>query len=244
MGERSLRIYLLGRFEVRLGERLIIDDSWRPTPSSVLKLLALHPGGGHRCRVATILWPDRDGPAAAAALRKALYHLATAVTDNGLATLVSVRGSTLSLPSGTWTDVDEFRCRAAVARARGDGADLYEGALSLYEGELLPADVHLPWTEPRRQQLQELRCALLAEVSRLYEAAGRFDLAEERLYQVLECDSLDEDAHRGLMRLYLRSGHRERAVRQYERLRHRMREELDVEPSLETQALWQAVRET
>ena len=50
-------------------------------------------------------------------------------------------------------------------------------------------------------------------------------------------DSLDEETHRALMRLYAASGGRDRALRLYKQLVEKLRRELDAAPSPETEAL-------
>jgi DNA-binding SARP family transcriptional activator len=63
----GLRLCLLGRFELRADERLLIGRGWRRTKSkALLKLLGLQQGRAlHRERAMELLWPHLE-PAAAA----------------------------------------------------------------------------------------------------------------------------------------------------------------------------------
>ncbi len=63
--ESKLLICLLGRFEVRVGDTVVIDRSWtRSRAKSLVKLLALQGGRPlHREQVLDVLWPDLDAAA-------------------------------------------------------------------------------------------------------------------------------------------------------------------------------------
>ena len=52
-----------------------------------------------------------------------------------------------------------------------------------------------------------------------------------------------EDFHRGLMRAYALMGRADEAIDQYRRCERILREEIGVEPSPRTQALFRAIRE-
>jgi DNA-binding SARP family transcriptional activator len=56
--------------------------------------------------------------------------------------------------------------------------------------------------------------------------------------QILELDPLREEIHRELMRLYIENQQRPLAIRQYKACCEMLRAELDIEPMLETQALY------
>src|SRR5687768_9121251 len=76
VGMGELRIWLLGGFRVRVGEREVPDESWRLRKARTLvKLLALAPGRRmHREELIDQLWPDLSPEAADNQLRKALHE--------------------------------------------------------------------------------------------------------------------------------------------------------------------------
>ncbi|MBI1886651.1 MAG: AAA family ATPase [Chloroflexi bacterium] len=241
-----LRVFLLGRFEVRAGEELIIDRTWsRRKAAALLALLALNKGTWfHREQVLDLLWPDLDPAAAANNLRKNLHYLRAAFAARGVPLpVVSAAGEMLALSPEAWVDLEEFRDRAGAARTVRTDPALYEEALALYAGDLLPEELYEQWTEPQREELKALRDRLLIELSQVYEVRGRTPLAVERLEQLLKGDPLQEEAHRSLMRLYAQGGDRQRALRQYERCREALQRELGVGPSAETEALHRQTRE-
>jgi DNA-binding SARP family transcriptional activator len=70
-----VRVWLLGRFEVSIGSRVIRENEWRlRKAASLVKLLALAPGHRlHRELVMDLLWPDLSPKAAANNLHQALH---------------------------------------------------------------------------------------------------------------------------------------------------------------------------
>lgn len=231
---------MLGRFEVRAGDRLIVDRSWhRRKAAALLKLLALHKGRSlHREQVFDSLWRHLTPSAAANNLRKNRHYLRTAFAQLGItAPVVSVTGDMVILLPEVFIDVDGFRSQAQIARGDRNDPRLYEQALALYTGDLLPEEIYEDWTEPQREELRTLRIQLLTELSRLYGARGQPELAAEGLRQLLQADPLHEEAHRSLMRLYAQAGNHDRALHQYQSCRDILQRELGVEPSAETEAL-------
>lgn len=245
-GGAAIRISLLGHFEVRAGPGVIIDRSWsRRKAKALLKLLALQKGRSlHREQVLDALWPDLEPAAAANNLHKNLHYLRTAFTAHGVApAIVGIAGDLVVLSSDVWVDLDEFQRQAQRARtSRGDLA-LYERALAVYTGDLLPEDIYEDWAAQPREELRVLVLQLLQGMSHLYEAQGRPEPAAESLQRMLQIDPLHEDAQRSLMRLYAESGSRHRALQQYQKCRQSLERELGVGPSDETEALYHAIVE-
>src|SRR5215204_2628427 len=144
----AVRVWLLGRFRVSVGSRIIKDDAWRLKKAAALvKLLALSPRHRlHREQVVDTLWPDSGGKAASNNLRGVL-HAARRVFDPAAGShfLASEDESLVLYPSGDlWVDVEAFEEAAATARRSRDPA-AYRVALNLYVGELLPEDRYEEW---------------------------------------------------------------------------------------------------
>lgn len=237
----GLCLYLLGRFEVRSGDRLIIDQSWpRRKAKALLKLLALNRGRWlHREQILDTLWPDLEPAAADHNLRQNLHYLRQAFADHGLPLPVETADrATLALSACAATDVDAFRESAQAARRVRTDPDLYEQALVFYFGDLAPEDIYEQWTESDREELKTLRRQLLFELALLHEVHGRREEAAKRLEELVRLDPLDEEGHRALIRLHAASGDRQRAVRQYEKCRDAIRKGLGVDPAEETELLY------
>ena len=117
----------------------------------------------------------------------------------------------------------------------------HRAALDLYTGELLPEDQFEPWTTVRRQALSERHLSLLVEIAVLHERDGDHAAATAALQQALLQEPLHETAHRELMRVYARTGRRQRALAQFHALRESLRTEFEDEPDDETRRLYREI---
>ncbi|HEX8024692.1 MAG TPA: BTAD domain-containing putative transcriptional regulator [Candidatus Limnocylindrales bacterium] len=222
-----LDLQLLGDFRAEIDGETIPRAAWRQGRSGdLVKLLGLAPRRRlSRDDVIEALWPGVAPDAGGASVRKAVHFARRAL--RGEPGIGVARGSVELWPLGAF-DSDVERFEAASARALVDGAPgELEAAIGLYGGELLPDDRSEPWTEARRRGLADT-------YARLLRAAGRWS-------ELVELDPTDEAAHRGLMRAQLESGNRQAAIRQFERLREVLRDELGVGPDPESVSLYERV---
>jgi|GEM_PF-1941373 len=116
-------------------------------------------------------------------------------------------------------------------------------ALTLWRGPFLDG-LHLPdapafeeWLAEQRVQYETLYRQGLFHLSQLYTAEKRLTEAQKTIEKLLTIDPLYEAGHQHLMRLYMQSGNRAAALRQYETLRTLLVEELGVDPDPAIQAL-------
>jgi DNA-binding SARP family transcriptional activator len=212
-----VRIRLLGGFEVRAagGERVTL-----PTRKSeaLLAFLSLPPGRIHaRDTLTALLWADTADRQARQSLRQALWSVRAAVRSAAGAALLIGDNDTVSLdPAGVEVDVARFE-----QDARSDRDDDLERAVALYQGDLLAGTpVQSPrfeeWLRAERERLHELALTTMARhVARLTKA-GALERAIETTTRALAIDALQEPVHRALMRLYVRAGRQDAALRQYQ----------------------------
>jgi DNA-binding SARP family transcriptional activator len=236
----ALRIELLGDFRVAAGEREVPAEEWRRSKAAgLVKLLALAPAHRlHRERVVDVLWPELGPEAAGANLRKALHYARHAIEPAEIASI----GDVLALPSeGLTIDVPEWRAAAADARRSGDPAS-YSPVVEGYRDGLLPDDRYEEWAMPYRAELQAELGELLEELASLLEARGEIEGAMTAARRLVALEPLREEGHVLLIRLHALAGRRAEALKTYEQLRATLEAELGVEPSPETQRLYEEVR--
>ena len=218
---------LLGEFRAVVGGRPVPPDAWRQgRAASLVKLLAL--SNRHRLsreRVIEALWPEASPEAGATNVRKAVHFARRALGGEGA---IAVQGGSVELwPAGPIEiDVDRFEAASARARSTRD-AEAFRRAVEVYTGDLLPDDTSEVWCEDRRRSLRD---AYLDDLR----AAGLWD-------RLLEVDPTDEQAHRELMRAHLEAGNRQAAIRQFERLREVLRDELGVSPDQQSVDVYEQV---
>jgi predicted ATPase/DNA-binding SARP family transcriptional activator len=241
---QPVRIRLLGRFEVDVGERAIPDNAWRLRKAAdLLKLLALSPGHRlHRDQALEILWPDKDPAAAANNLYQAIHAARSALGGAGGPRLPRLRDGVLGLDADSELTIDLDEFEAAVHASLEGRPGSHQQARQLYGGDLLPDDLYEEWADARRQALATSYRRVLADLAALRESEGRLDEAISALAEIFEHDQTDEDIARRLMRLEDKAGQRGSAVQRYASLEEALRRDLDVAPSPATKALFERIQ--
>jgi predicted ATPase/DNA-binding SARP family transcriptional activator len=244
-----IRIFLLGRFEVARGERILRTNMWtRRKASALLQRLALE-RRLVKDEAIDFLWPEATLAAGANNLYRTLYALRRTLDvmlGEGAATAtLSFEGGVLSLAPAVWVDVLEFErlCAPLPATSPEQRATDLEHALALYQGDLLPDDRYAEWTQLPRGALhhrqREARLELAGHRRNGRDYADAIALLTPLLAQ--SGDPADELVHRELMRLYALAGRRHEALRQYQMCVDALATELDVSPEPETVALYEQI---
>jgi DNA-binding SARP family transcriptional activator len=232
---------------IRLFGSLQLEREGRPLPNlparrvgDLLAYLCLNRETLHtRERLAGLLWADADEDRARHSLNTALWRLQRVLRSDASAgrpyLRVSPQAIGFNTDSDCWLDVAEFESRCALAAQSGDQA-LYEQAVDLYRGDLLP-DCYEDWCVAERERLQGVYIRALERLVKFYARDDDPARAADFARRILMCDPLREEVHQVLMKLYLRAGQPASALRQYRACEEVLRRELAVEPSAETRAL-------
>ncbi len=237
-----IRIYLLGRFEVRHDGQVLQTSGWsRRKAAALLQRLALDKRL-LRDEALEFLWPESDPTAAANNLYRTLYStrqtLDEALGAGTAKATFSYDDGILRLADGVWVDAHSFEtiCRKQTATP----AQLQE-ALALYEGQLLPDNIYDGWTASPRQTLHRLYRDACLQLANEVTDLGDIETAAAHLRPFLEEDPADEVIHRQLMVLLALLGRRHEALRQYQACKQALDEELGILPTSETRSLHQEI---
>jgi DNA-binding SARP family transcriptional activator len=241
----DLVVRLFGSFEVKLDNQRV--NGWNARKAQeLLAYLLLHRERLHPRQVlAELLWPESTTEQSLKYLRHALWQLQTAL--DCLVLEADSESLNLRWEANLWLDVMEFE-RASVAVHGIPGEDLDEHgahqvqeALTLYRGDLLEG-WYSDWCLFERERLQRTYLATLEKLMAYCEVRGRYETGLEYGTCALRYEAAHERIHRRLMRLHYLAGDRTAALRQYARCVALLREELDVEPSERTVALYEHIR--
>jgi TolB-like protein/DNA-binding SARP family transcriptional activator len=231
----EFRLTLLGAFALSAGAPCMVPSR---KGQALLALLALPPGRTHRRdRLATMLWNGHTDESARQNLRQCLTALRRGC-ENGEAMPVIAEGALLRLDAGrVAVDVVEFE----EAISNGNPTAL-ERAFTLYRGDLLEGlsfdeSPFEEWLIGERRRLNALAIEGLNQLLRHQQQQGEREAAIQTALRLLTIDPLQEDVHRGLMRLYHEVGNAARALRQYAACEKALRKELGVEPEDATKEL-------
>ncbi len=243
-----LRVFLLSRFAVYRGERLIPSRAWKRRKAETLfKLILLAPRHSlSRDQAIEMLFPEGNPERSPKAFNTVLHDLRrTLCPANAPHELyISLESDHLTLNPDCLALVDadafEAAARKVLREVHPDRATL-ESALALYTGDLLPDDVHADWSTARRETLRDLSLTLCLRLADVCKTAGDPTAALETLRRILAAEPAHEEAHRRLIELYARMGQRHAALRQYQRCVEILQRELNVSPTQETTAVYRAI---
>lgn len=209
-----------------------------------MKLLAVAPGRQlHRDQIMGVCWPHAELPSALRNLRVAVHcarhSLEPELAPRAVSSYLVADGPLFRLAADTvWIDADDAESRGERALASsGDTGELAD-ALALFTGELLPEDQSAAWAEPRRDRLRILCGEVGLTLARIHLTAGETHRAMAAARRVLETDAAAEQAHQLLVDAFVRTGHRDEAVRQYRRCAAALQQIHGTTPGPETVRLY------
>jgi DNA-binding SARP family transcriptional activator len=240
---------LLGNFRLLVAGELIPTHPGGKS-EALLSLLALQSSRRMpRERLVQTLWPASDFALGLRSLNTLVYNLHKLLGSalKGAAPVLHEDGYyRLNSEAGIGVDVTLFdRLVADVgqhmqAHATTAALDVYTRAAALYRGDLcFAADAH---TLMERERLRARYFTLLSQLAEFHYQADDDTTALEYLWRLLTRDPCREDAHRLVMRCYVRRGERAAALHHYQVCVDVLRTEFDALPEPATVALFQQIR--
>ncbi len=234
----KVKLHLLGP------PRIIVEGTPQRLPyqkaTALLAYLAVTGSSHSREYLSTLLWGNVDDQRAYSSLRNALYVIRR---DLEPASLLIVSQRQVRLNQDTvWLDIEQFRQAIQGGESSAPAGELVE-ALALWRGPFLDglsikgAPGFDAWVSRTREQLERYHRDGWLALSRTREGAGNWSEALEAARQTLRLDPLYEAGHRQVMHIHLQTGDRVAALRQYERCREILLDELGVAPNARTRAL-------
>ena len=238
-----------------LGGVRVTHDEWRNETKlsreiqALLAYLLLH---RHRTPSREVLvgvfWAECSPDKARRALNTALWRLKKVVEPSGIpggTYLISAHPGEVGFnrQSHYWLDAEVFEQEAnslfAYSSQEVNDAKVHnlERVLELYGGELLEG-FYDEWALRERERLRALYLKCLTYLVQYYNFQKEYEKATAYGQKILDLDPIREDIHRELMRLYLESGQRALAARQYRICQLTLAKELGVLPMDETRMLY------
>jgi DNA-binding SARP family transcriptional activator len=236
-----LSLRLLGPMQIRSGAGELITLPTRKA-QALLAYLAVRPGEDHsREKLATLFWGGRGNEQARQSLRQTLLTLRKALAPAD-SMLLHKEGETVRLETGLIRlDTSELE-----ALDSGDDEMLLSAEAKLPPGEFLEGLVLEEesfdnWLRSERERWYETTLRLMTRLANLQSALGRTEAATQTAFRILALDPLNEATHRQLMRLFVRSGRREAAIKQFHTCADLLHKRLGVLPDSETVQLFNEI---
>ncbi len=244
----QIRIFTLGRFTIVINEKpLKLTGKGQKKTIELLKALIAKGGREvHEEKLSEILWPDADGDAAHSAFTSTLYRLRKILPAETL----TVNDSKLSLNDrrcwlDTWalerqlSDVEQSLTNDSDLK--GEGLEKVQKAFDLYNGPLFTREAQESWIIAPRERIVLRLLRVIEKLVALYRESEDCLKVISLYEKALELDPLSEEYYRGLMQCFSTNGDRPKALSVYTRCKDQLNAAFGIEPSKETQALYQQI---
>jgi predicted ATPase/DNA-binding SARP family transcriptional activator len=246
--EARLEIYSLGGVRIlRAGEPVAGLSTHKA--EALLIYLASTRSPQPREVLADLLWDERTQSQAMGNLRGVLTNLRQVLGDT-LTITRDVAG--INSEAEVWLDSFELEDSLAAIRRQGklkaDTARQAASVLELYKGEFLQGFSVFDcrgfedWSVRERERIHHLAVDGLSELVTFEIDEKEYQPGMAHAARLLDLDPLMESAHRQMMLLLALSGQCSAALRQYETCQKLLREDLSVEPDMETRDLHNYIR--
>lgn len=246
----SLQIQLLGKASIYDRYQAAITI---PTKAQELFFyLLLYSSQPHEREALTaLLWADISPDRAKKYLRQALWQLQSTLDDNieSNTSMFLLEGSwiLLNLTPTIWLDIDRLQSAfSQVEHVAGQTlapkqAENIREVIALYRGDLLTG-WYQDWCLLERERYQSMFLTLLDKLIDYCMTHQQVAQGIDYAHHLLQYDKARERTHRRLMRLYYLANSRTAALRQFERCRAALAEELGVGPSKRTLELYHQIQ--
>jgi DNA-binding SARP family transcriptional activator/predicted ATPase len=246
-----LAIFALGPLRIELDGKPL--QTSRHKALALLVYLAMCPGKQSRMTLSALFWPEYEQEKAYAYLRRTLWEIHTLLGDGWIEADRDAIG--FSPEVRILLDVVEFQTHLEAFHRHAHPAStacpecishLHTAAL-LYRGDFLSgfslrdSAGFEDWQFFQSEALRNDYSGALQKLVSLLRNQNSFDEAAVFAQRWLALDTLNEEAHRELMMIYVLSGQRSHALRQYKECQRLMQTELKVAPEGVTIALYEQI---
>ncbi|MCB0555526.1 MAG: winged helix-turn-helix domain-containing protein [Phaeodactylibacter sp.] len=246
----NLDVALFGPLTIKLAGLPIKKLPGKKVNALLAYFLYYHHKPAHRDILMEKFWGNHSPSSARNSLNVAIYalrkHLHKALPDTDVL-LYDNDYYQLNPELDIVTDVERFLAHWQRGRTLetthglSQAVKSYQLAAGLYTGEFLSGLPYDEWCELERDNLKETYLFILDRLSTYFFQEADYTTTARICTQMLEKDPCLEDVHRKLIIACYQLGHRDKAVRQYYKCAKILRRELDVDPSPQTQSLFEHI---
>ena len=244
----AVKVYTMGQFKILIHEEpLKFKGRYPKKPLELMQALIAFNGTDVSVdRILDALWYDADGDMARSAFSTALNRLRRLLGTNDA---IQLKKGRISINMNCcWVDTLAFQHLLKKGDAHrhdeqiNEAITYYEMAYSLCNGMFLFGESTAPWIISARERLKNKYLSLVLTLGKLMEQAGMMEKAMIYYEAGLRIDDLVESLYQRLMACQLELGRHADMARTYQRCRNRLAEALNVDPSSQTSAIYNKLR--
>ena len=248
---KTLEAYFLGKFHIFIDNKEINDWQGKKTREIMAYITYYHTRRIYRDILMDKFWPHSSPDCARNCLNVTLHNLRLLFQKNDPSfdyIIFKEECYFLHPDVEVKSDVKEFqhnwRIAQSTERDKGLQASLsyYELASALYKGDFMEEDIYASWTELERENLREIYLVVLDKLSHFYSLDGKPETAIDLCNTILKKDNCREEVHRRLMQCYYRLGEKAKAIKQFNKCKIILKNELEIVPSDVTITLYNKIK--
>jgi DNA-binding SARP family transcriptional activator len=246
----AINCRFLGPFSVKVyGEKLKLPNG-KKTMGLLAYLLYHHNKPIHREILMSTFWPHSCSESARNSLNTALYNIRKtlqSVQEKPDLLLYKNECYYINPALKVVTDADQFIAHLNKGRhldlSKGleNSVEEYNHAVELYVNDFLEELRYEDWCDPIRDNLRESYLLALNRLSYFFFESELYSIAINLCQKILIIDPYLEEVHQRLIICYYKTGARDKAIRQYQKCKSVLNEELQINPSEQTTSLFQEI---
>jgi len=241
-----LRVYAFGEGRVLRGDKLVTGAEWGMAKSRELLFYLLCHKQRRKDQIGCDLWPALSPAKLRSSFHVALYRLRRALDQQDCVKFEDDQYF-FNRRINYWFDVEAFEQAIhegdlAWETNQAEAVQPYEAAVTLYRGgflEDLPSSHE--WSLLKKEELLRKCLTALLRLGHYHTVEGSYREAIRFYEELLERDSYQESAYRGVMRCQALLQERSSALKTYHRLAKFLEQELHAEPSAGTTTLYEQI---
>ncbi|MBU7005988.1 response regulator [Phosphitispora fastidiosa] len=237
---RKLQIKCLGWFQVTWeGQEPI---KWRTEKTKELFAFLLYNQGRDVSKDELLdrLWTEIDPEKAIRQLYNGIYYIRKALEEYDVDRSLICIDSNYNLKLGP-VDFDVKNFCDLTNSTESDTLETLEVMESLYAGDYLEGEDY-QWTDSERESLARLYQQCLIKLSQHYVKKKNFEKAESILIKAYLKNPYEEIITELLLRLYMETGEKSKAVIHFNSYSKLLQEDLDIEPNAKLYRIYQSIK--
>jgi ATP/maltotriose-dependent transcriptional regulator MalT/DNA-binding SARP family transcriptional activator len=237
-----LAISALGKTQVKIGEHPVTLSAWRTQGvRDLFFFIFQHDEGVTREEICDAFWPEADLQSVRLRFKNAIYRVRHALGPESITLMDEQYRFNRTLDYDF--DVENFLQEIASAQAARENSTRiqhYRNAVALYRGPYLPK-MDYDWVLIQRESLNQKFNEAASNLVNLLIESEQYQQVITYTQRVIEIDPCSESAHRSAMTAFAALGDRAGVVRQYEKCKKLLLDDLGVKPSSQTETLYKTL---
>jgi LuxR family maltose regulon positive regulatory protein len=238
----TLKVKALGALDITWAGRSLTRSAWTSQKAKEVFLFLADSAPVGRDELLSVFWPEMPAGRAQANLYQTLYRIRRAIGVD----IIVLKDQICRFADNIHIAYDVLDFETSARRALGlpltDRRRLaeLEGAASLFRGEYLK-DVPVDWATRRREELDLLFLNLIREATDENINLCRYEEARAYAARGLAVDPFRDELHQRMLKILAALGRTHEVVDHYQKYVFLLRNDLGLDPPLETRALYDSL---